>query len=60
MEGGHAEAHNAFCCTVERNRAGERMTECRDELQGWAGCVHLCSEGLSREHGNAEEEDTCP
>ena len=22
-----------------------------------AGCMHLCSEGLSREHGNAEQED---
>ena len=28
-----------------------------DKLQGCAGCTHLCGEGLSREHGNAEEED---
>lgn len=42
---------------MDRNHAGEHSTEWGDELQGCAGCMPLCSEGLSRERSHAEEED---
>lgn len=49
MDGGCVQAHNAFCHVVDRKCAGEHGTEHRGELWSGAGCMHLCSECLSRE-----------